>query len=168
MTLYIVPLLFITVLLISLLRRKDAYSSFVKGAASAVDLMLNVLPYLLAVMVAFYVFRVSWASAAVSGFLSPALEFVGIPGECTELVLLRPLSGAGSLSVLEHIYSTYGTDGLIGRCASVIYGSSETVFYVSAIYFSRSNVKNLRYAIPLALVASFLGNVIGCNLCRII
>lgn len=104
----------------------------------------------------------------MSGFLSPALEFVGIPGECTELVLLRPLSGAGSLSVLEHIYSTYGTDGLIGRCASVIYGSSETVFYVSAIYFSRSNVKNLRYAIPLALVASFLGNVIGCNLCRII
>lgn len=70
--------------------------------------------------------------------------------------------------MLQHTYDVYGTDGFIGRCASVIYGSSETVFYVSAIYFSRSNVKNLRYAIPLALVASFLGNVIGCNLCRII
>ena len=167
MTLYIVPLIFITVLLISLVRKKDAYSAFVKGAASAVDLMISVLPFLLAVMVACEVFRVSGASGAVSDFLSPALEFFGIPKECTELVLLRPLSGAGSLSILEHIYTVYGTDGLIGRCASVIYGSSETVFYVSAIYFSKSNVKNLRYAIPLALVASFLGNVIGCNLCRI-
>ena len=168
MTLYIVPLIFITVMLISLARRTDAYSAFVKGASGALELMMNVLPYLIAVMVACEVFRVSGASAAVAGVMSPALEAVGIPGECTELVLLRPLSGAGSLSVLQHIYDVYGTDGFIGRCASVIYGSSETVFYVSAIYFSRSNVKNLRYAIPLALVASFLGNVIGCNLCRII
>lgn len=168
MTLYIVPLIFITVLLISLVRKKDAYSAFVKGAAGAVELMMNVLPFLLAVMVACEVFRVSGASAAVSEFCSPALEFFGIPGELTELVILRPLSGAGSLSVLENVYTVYGTDTLIGRCASVIYGSSETVFYVSAIYFSKSNVKNLRYAIPLALVASFLGNVIGCNLCRII
>ena len=168
MTLHIVPLIFITVMLISLARRTDAYSAFVKGASGALELMMNVLPYLIAVMVACEVFRVSGASAAVAGVMSPALEAVGIPGECTELVLLRPLSGAGSLSVLQHIYDVYGTDGFIGRCASVIYGSSETVFYVSAIYFSRSNVKNLRYAIPLALVASFLGNVIGCNLCRII
>ena len=149
-------------------RKKNAYSSFVKGAEGALSLMMSVLPFLLAVMAACEVFRVSGASAVVSGFLSPALEFVGIPGECAELVLLRPLSGAGSLSVLEHIYQAYGTDGIIGKCASVIYGSSETVFYVSAIYFSKSNVKNLRYAIPLALVATFLGNILGCNLCRII
>ncbi len=167
MTLYIVPLIFITVLLISLLKKKNAYSAFVKGAAGAIELMTSVLPYLLVVMVACEVFRVSGASGAVSEFLAPALEFVGIPRECTELLLLRPLSGAGSLSVLEHIYEVYGTDGIIGRCASVIYGSSETVFYVSAIYFSKSNIKNLRYAIPLALIASFLGNVIGCNICRL-
>lgn len=168
MTLYIVPLIFITVLFLSLVRKKDAYSAFVKGAESAVDLMIGVLPFLLAVMVACEVFRVSGVSAAVSSFCAPALEFVGIPGELTELVILRPLSGAGSLSVLEHIYTAFGTDCFIGRCASVIYGSSETVFYVSAIYFSKSNVKNLRYAIPLALVASLIGNIIGCNLCRLI
>ena len=78
------------------------------------------------------------------------------------------MSGAGSLSVLENIYDVYGTDSFIGRCASVVYGSSETVFYVSAIYFSKSEIKRLRYAIPLALAASFVGNIIGCNLCRII
>lgn len=168
MTAYIVPLIFISVLAVSLIRKKDAYSAFVKGAGSAVDLMIGVLPFLLAVMAACEVFRASGASAAVSRFCSPALEVFGIPGELTELVFLRPLSGAGSLSILEHIYATYGTDCFIGRCASVIYGSSETVFYVSAIYFSKSNVKNLRYAIPLALVATFIGNVVGCNLCRLI
>lgn len=168
MTLYIVPLIFITVLLLSLIRKKDAYSAFVQGASSSLELMMKVLPYLITIMIACEVFRVSGASQVVSGALSPFFQFFGIPGECTELIILRPLSGAGSLSVLQNIYDVYGTDGFIGKCASVIYGSSETVFYVSAIYFSRSEVKNLRFAIPLALVASFLGNVIGCNLCRVI
>ncbi len=168
MTIYIVPLIFLTVLCISFLRKRDAYSAFVKGAGSALELMAGVLPYLMAVMIACELFRTSGASAVFSRFMSPALEFVGIPGELSELVLLRPLSGAGSLSVLENIYATYGTDCFIGRCASVVYGSSETVFYVSAIYFSKSEVRNLRYAIPLALVASFIGNIVGCNLCRLI
>ncbi|MBR6788593.1 MAG: spore maturation protein [Clostridia bacterium] len=168
MTAYVVPLIFLSVLFLSVLRKKNAYSAFVKGAESAVGLMVSVLPYLLAVMMACEVFRTSGASGVVADFLSPALEFLGVPGECTELLLLRPLSGAGSLSILENVFSVYGADGLIGQCASVIYGSSETIFYVSAIYFSKSDVKNLRYAIPLALVATFLGNIIGCNLCRLI
>lgn len=168
MTAYIVPLIFLTVLLLSVIFKKDAYSAFVKGAGSAVELMIGVLPFLLTIMIACEIFRTSGVSAVVSGFLSPAFEFVGIPGELTELVILRPLSGAGSLSVLEHVFQTYGTDTYIGRCASVIYGSSETVFYVSSIYFSKSNVKNLRFAIPVALVASLIGNIVGCALCRFI
>lgn len=167
MTVYIVPLIFLTVLVMSLIFKKDAYAAFVKGAGSAIELMTGVLPYLLAIMVACEIFRTSGVSGVVSGFLSPALELFGIPGQLTELIILRPLSGAGSLSVLENVYATYGVDTYIGRCASVIYGSSETVFYVSAIYFSKSNVKNLRFAIPISLIAAFLGNVIGCALCRV-
>lgn len=166
MTLYIVPAIFLGVLFLALIRRKDAYAAFVKGAGEALELMAGVLPYLVAVMVACELFRVSGASEALSRALSPALSPIGIPPELTELLLLRPLSGAGSLSVLENIFVTYGTDGLIGRCASVVYGSSETVFYVSAIYFSRSEINRLRYAIPLALAASFAGNIVGCLLCR--
>ena len=167
MTVYIVPAIFLGVLLLALVRRKDAYAAFVRGAGAALELMAGVLPYLVAVMVACELFRVSGAAEALSHVLSPVLSPVGIPPELTELLLLRPLSGAGSLSVLENIYETYGTDGYIGQCASVIYGSSETVFYVSAIYFSKSEVKRLRYAIPVALFASFLGNIVGCAICRI-
>ena len=168
MTVYIVPAIFLGVLVLSLVRKKDAYAAFAKGAGAALELMAGVLPYLMAVMIACELFRVSGAAAAFSRFVSPALAPTGIPGELAELLLLRPLSGAGSLSVLENIYDVYGTDSFIGRCASVVYGSSETVFYVSAIYFSKSEIKRLRYAIPLALAASFVGNIIGCNLCRII
>lgn len=167
MTLYIVPAIFLGVLVLSLLRRKDAYAAFVRGAGAALELMAGVLPFLVAVMVACELFRTSGSAAAFSRIVAPVISPTGIPPELTELLLLRPLSGAGSLSVLENIYSSFGTDTFVGRCASVVYGSSETVFYVSAIYFSGSEIKRLRYAIPLALVASFIGNIVGCNLLRL-
>ena len=72
-----------------------------------------------------------------------------------------------AMAVLDGIYLGYGTDTYIGLCASIIYGSSETVFYLSSIYFSKSSVKNLRYAIPVALVATFLGCVLGCLLMKV-
>ena len=159
MTLYIVPAIFLGVLVLSLLRRKDAYAAFVRGAGAALELMAGVLPFLVAVMVACELFRTSGAAAAFSRIVAPVISPTGIPPELTELLLLRPLSGAGSLSVLENIYSSFGTDTFVGRCASVV--------YVSAIYFSGSEIKRLRYAIPLALVASFIGNIVGCNLLRL-
>lgn len=82
-------------------------------------------------------------------------------------MILRPLSGAGSLAVLDNIYTVYGADTYIGRCASVIYGSSETIFYISAIYTSRIELKRLRYAIPVALVSTFVGCVVGCLILRL-
>jgi len=113
-------------------------------------------------MMAVELFRASGVSAAVSSAVEPVMNFFGIPKELTELILVRPLSGAGALAVLDNIYTLYGTDTYVGLCASIIYGSSETIFYVSSIYFSKSDIKNLRYAIPVALIATFTGCVLGC------
>lgn len=164
---YIVPLLFVSVLLISIIKKQDAYSAFIEGAGSSIKLIMSVFPYLLAVMMAVEVFRQSGVSTVVADFVSPFMNFFGIPTELTELMLLRPLSGAGAISILENIYTTYGTDTYIGRCASVIYGSSETIFYISTIYFSKSNIKKLGLAIPIALVATFIGCIVGCAMIRI-
>ncbi len=117
-------------------------------------------------MVAVEAFRVSGASAYLADALAPALQSVGLPKELAELMFLRPVSGAGSLAVLDGIYSDYGADSYIGRCASVIYGSSETIFYISTIYFSQSHVRKLRYAIPVALIATLTGCITGCYLLR--
>lgn len=168
MTSYIVPIIFISVLLVSIFRKQDAYSAFIDGSGSAVKLMVGVFPYLLTIMMAVEVFRASGVSARVADFVSPVMRVFGIPKELTELILLRPLSGAGALGVLENVYSVYGADTYIGRCASVIYGSSETVFYISTIYFSQSKVKKLGFAIPIALFATFVGCTVGCLLCRYI
>lgn len=168
MSQYIVPALFIAVLLGAVVKKKDAYSYYVEGTRSALSLMAGVFPYLLAIMMAFEVFRVSGVSAHVASFVAPVFKLMGLPAELTELLILRPLSGAGSLAVLDNIYKLYGADTYIGRCASVIYGSSETVFYVSTIYLSQSKCKKLRYAIPVSLISMLLGCIAGCLVLRML
>lgn len=167
MTAYVIPVIFLTVLIASFFKKKDAYGMFVAGSKNAIELMVDVFPYLLTVMMAVEVFKVSGVSKAVADFVAPVFHIVGIPPELTELILLRPLSGAGALGVLDNIYTTYGADTFIGRCASVIYGSSETIFYISAIYTSRIDIKRLRYAIPVALIATYVGCIVGCLVLRI-
>ncbi|MCM1368504.1 MAG: hypothetical protein NC184_06835 [Roseburia sp.] len=166
MSAYIIPVLFLIVLTLSLVRRREPYGGFIDGARQAVNLTINVFPYLLAIMVAVEAFRVSGASAYVANAAEPVLNSVGLPKELAELLFLRPVSGAGSLAILDGLYETYGADSYVGRCASVIYGSSETVFYISTIYFSQSSVRKLRYAIPVALVATYTGCIVGCFLLR--
>ncbi|MDE7395662.1 MAG: spore maturation protein [Clostridiales bacterium] len=167
MTAYIIPILFVLVLVIAAARKKDSYGAFIEGSRSALSLMANVFPYLLAVLVAVEVFRQSGVSVYVSRAAAPILGRIGIPPELTELIIIRPLSGAGALAVLENIFTQYGADSFVGKCASVIYGSSETVFYIATIYFSQSNVKKLGYAVPVALFATFAGCIIGCAVARV-
>lgn len=166
MSAYIIPCIFLVILIASYVRKREPYGGFIAGARQAVDLTVNVFPYLLAVMVAVEAFRVSGAAAYLANAVEPVLRAVGLPKELAELMLLRPVSGAGSLAILDGLYSTYGADSYIGRCASVIYGSSETIFYISTIYFSQSHVRKLRYAIPVALVATITGCIVGCFLLR--
>lgn len=168
MTSYIIPLIFLTVVVMASFKKQNAYRTFISGTKDAIPLVVEVFPFLLAVMTAVELFQASGVSTAVSNFLAPVMSLVGIPSELTELILIRPLSGAGSLAVLDGIFSSYGVDTYIGACASLIYGSSETAFYVSAVYFSGSSVKNLRFALPVALFSSFAGCVVGCFLLRFV
>lgn len=161
---YIVPIIFFCVLLLSLFKRNDAYKGFIDGSKNAIDLVCSVFPYLVTVMIAVALFRQSGLANTLSSLLSPLLSFIGIPSELTELMIIRPVSGAGAMALLENIYTTYGVDSFIGKCASVIYGSSETIFYISAVYFSSCKGKIKGYAIPVALVCTFIGYIVGCAL----
>ena len=84
----------------------------------------------------------------------------------TEIILLVPLSGNGTIALLDGIFQKYGADSYIARCAAVIAGGSETIFYICAVYFSACKVKKLRYAIPVSLFCTLLGALIACALCR--
>ncbi|MDD4110529.1 MAG: spore maturation protein [Clostridia bacterium] len=145
----------------------NTYNIFVNGAKGAIDLVISIFPYIVAIMIAVALLRVSGITDLLTQWLAPAFNFLGIPTEVTELVLLRPFTGSGSFALLSEIYTQYGVDSYISRCASVIMGSSETVFYVATVYFSQTKVKRLLYAIPCALIASLVAAVISCLLCRV-
>lgn len=166
MSKYVIPIIFLTVLVTAFFRKKDPYSYFVEGSRSALSLMLEVFPYLLTIMMAVEVFKVSGVSGFVANLTAPIFRLMGLPAELSELMLLRPLSGAGSLAVLDDIFATYGADTYIGNCASVIYGSSETIFYVSTIYLSKCKTKKLGYALPVAVFSTVIGCIIGCAVLR--
>lgn len=167
MSAFILPIIFIAMLAISSYKRVNCYECFVEGAKQGLKLIYLVFPYITAVFVAIALFKKAELSAPLTKLFAPFLNFLGIPHELTELIILRPLSGNGSLALLTEIYQTYGADTYIARVASVIMGSSETVFYISSVYFSTTKVKNLRAGIPICLVSMMVGVIFASLLCRI-
>lgn len=168
MSSYILPVLIILLFVYSFFKKVNVYNGFVEGAKNAFSLCLDIFPYIVAILIAVALFRVSGLSNVLINILSPIFNFVGIPTEVSELVLLRPFTGSGSFAILDNIYATYGVDSYISRCASCIMGSSETLFYVSTVYISKTNIKKLSYAIPVGILASIFGAIISCVMCKII
>ena len=164
----VIPVLIAFVLIYSLIKGVDAYSGFVNGAKGALPLMGQLLPYIIAMFVAVELFRNSGLSVYLCNFLSPVFNALGIPSEICELTLIRPFSSNAGYVILRNIFSTYGVDSYVGKCASVIMGSSDTIFYVSSIYFASTKVKKTLLTIPIALVCNVACCILSCLLCRFI
>lgn len=163
----IVPLLIIFLLVYGLKKKANPYDCFVKGAGQSIDLVISIFPYLVAIFVAVELMKASGLTALFSIILSPIFSLLGVPTELAELILIRPFSGSGSMAILENLYTTYGADSYVSRCASVIIGSSDSIFYIATIYLSQTKVKKLGVAIPIALLATLVGVVLSCLLCKI-
>lgn len=164
---YLIPLLIISLIIYSIYKKNNAYSSFVYGAKNSFDLVLTSFPYLVAIFVAVELFSVSGLSKVLGTILSPLFNLLGIPIELSELILLKPFTGCGSLAALENIFATYGVDSYLARCGCAIAGSSEAIFYITAVYFSQTKVKKFSYGIPVAFISMTLGIVTACLICKI-
>ena len=163
-----IPVLISVVLLTALIKKVDAYASFVNGAKGALPLMANLLPFIIAMFVAVELFRNSGLSAYLCNFLSPIFRVIGVPPEVCELTLIRPFSSNAGYVLLRDIFSTYGVDSYVGKCASVIMGSSDTIFYVSSIYFASTSVKKTLLTIPIALICNVACAILACFCCGFI
>ena len=163
-----IPILIAFVLIYALIKGVDAYSGFVKGAKGSIPLMANLLPYIIAMFVAVELFRNSGLSAILCEIISPVFKLVGIPPEVCELTLIRPFSSNAGYVLLKDIFTRHGVDSYIGKCASVIMGSSDTIFYVSSIYFASTKVKKTGLAIPIAIVCNIACCLLACFCCRFI
>lgn len=164
----LIPVFICFVLLYAVIKGVDGYASFVNGAKGAVGLMMSLLPYIIAMFIAVELFRNSGLSGILCRFLSPIFKVLGMPVEVCELTLIRPFSSNAGYVLLRDIFANFGADSYIGKCASVIMGSSDTVFYVSSIYFASTKVKKTLLTIPIALICSVVCAILSCFCCRFI
>lgn len=163
----IVPLLFILSFAFALFRKVRVYDSFTNGVKNAIPLVVSIFPYIVSVTMLTKLLEVSGLEKQLSSILAPLFSFTGIPNEIAPLILVKPLSGNGAIAVLSEILERFGVDSFAGRCACVVYGSSETIFYIGAVYFAGLKRKKLSLAIAIALLSYLLSVILGCFLCRI-
>lgn len=162
----IVPLIFLFTFVFALVKKVRVYDTFTEGVKGAIPLILSIFPYIAAVTMLTKIFEVSGLEQTFSKWLSPLFAFVGIPEEIAPLLLVKPLSGSGSIAVLSDILNSYGVDSYIARCACVAYGASETIFYVGAVYFAGLKRKKLSLALVISVFSYLAGVVLCCFLCR--
>ncbi|NLG83127.1 MAG: spore maturation protein [Firmicutes bacterium] len=151
-----IPLLFLAVPLLGFLRRLPLYQSFIAGAKDGLLTGLNLTPYLLAMLVAVGLFRATGGIALLARILAPLLGPFGIPPEIVPLALVRPLSGSGALGLLADLFAVHGPDSHLGRLASVVYGSTETTFYVLTVYLGAVGVRRRRHTWLAGLAADLV------------
>ena len=150
------------------LRGVDVFAAFADGVRDGLRVLLGIFPSLAALLTAVYMLRASGALDALTGLLSPVLGALGIPAETAPLMLIRPFSGSGALAVAGELIAAEGPDSLAGRTAAVMLGSTETTFYVIAVYFGAAGVKKTRWAIPAALCADLTGFIAASAFARLL
>ncbi|MBQ9263449.1 MAG: spore maturation protein [Clostridia bacterium] len=155
----LLPLFVLLCLGVGAFRRVPLYDVFLEGARTGIDTARRIVPALIAMLCAIRTFSACGLMDALCALCAPALNAVGIPPQVLPLMLLKPLSGSASLAVLKTILDTYGPDSRIGLVASVMMGSSETVFYTCGVYLAAAGVKKSRHTVPCALLAWLAGSV---------
>lgn len=157
MSAFILPVIILALIAYAMIKRVNIYEAFIEGAREGLPVVLTVLPYIAAILISLNLLRDSGALGAFIGLLEKPLSRIGMPPELTPLALLRPLSGGAALGILADIYKNYGTDTFIGLAASIMMGSSETIFYTLALYFGSVGIIKSRHTLPASLLATLAG-----------
>ena len=152
-----IPLLVAGIPALALARRVKVYPAFVEGARQGFETAVRIIPPLVAILVALGMLRASGAMDAATRALAPLTGALGIPASVVPMLLVRPLSGGGALGVVGDVLRAEGPDGYAGRLVSVMAGSTETTFYVLAVYMGAVGVSRYRQALPAALLADLAG-----------
>lgn len=158
-SLYAIPFIVLAIPLYGMFKKVKVYEAFTEGAKEGFHTAVNIIPFLVGILVAIGAFRASGGMDILTNLLSPITEAFGMPGEVVPMALMKPLSGGGASGLMNDLFTTYGPDSLIGRMASIMAGSTETTFYVLAVYFGAIGIKKTRHAVPAGLIADVVGIV---------
>lgn len=167
---WIVPGLMVLLLGFGAVKRVRVYEAFVEGARDGFNVAVRIIPYLVAILVAVGMFRASGAMELLIGPLGALTTLVGLPADALPMALLRPLSGSGAYGILASIIQdpAVGPDSYTGYLVSTMQGSTETTFYVLAVYFGAVNVRRVRHALPCALMADVAGIAGAVAICLVL
>ncbi|MBR5313894.1 MAG: spore maturation protein [Clostridia bacterium] len=163
----VVPVCIVMLGLCLLLSKKDMFDEFTKGATAGMKTSVRLLPTLVALLCAISMFNASGVAEYITNILSPICERIGLPSEALPFVVVRPLSGGASTALIADVFQKYGADSFVGRCVSLIAGSSDTLLYVISVYFGAVGVKKTGKTLPIALVTMFFCVFFASFLCRI-
>jgi spore maturation protein SpmA len=162
-----IPFLLVFFPLYAALKGVRVYEEMVEGGKEGFNVAIRIIPYLVVMLLAIFMLRESGGIALVTDVIRPALDAVGFPPDLLPMALMRPLSGSGSFGIFTELVKQFGPDSLIVRMAGTIYGSTETTFYVIAVYFGAVGIQRTRHAIPAGLIADLAGIIASVIVCRI-
>jgi spore maturation protein B len=165
LSLWAFPVLLVAIPLVGIIRKVKVYDVFIEGAKEGFDVAVRIIPFLVGILVAIGMFRGSGAMDLLMTGLRPLITPTGFPPELVPLAILRSLSGSGSLAFTTDLIKTHGPDSVIARIAATMYGSSETTFYVLAVYFGAVGVRRTRHAVPAALVGDVAAAIAAVAIC---
>ena len=157
----IIPIIVVVIITYGMIKGKKVYEWFIEGAKDGLKVCLNIFPYLLAMIIAVNIFREAKLLDILNNLISPASSLIGLPKEIVPLVLVKPLSGSGALGILTDIVKTYGPDSYIGLIASVIMGTTETIFYTVTVFFGAVQIKKIRHTVWAAVLADLTAIIVS-------
>jgi spore maturation protein B len=150
---FVLPLLIVAFPIYGLYKKVAVYEEFVEGAKEGFQIAINIIPYLVAILFAIGMFRASGAMDFMIEGLRPILGFIGVPPEVLPMMIVRPLTGSGSAAIVLDMINQFGEDSILVKIAATMFGSTETTFYVIAVYFGAVGVRKTRHAVPAGLTA---------------
>ena len=153
---FVLPALIVGFPLYGLLKKVAVYEEFVEGAKGGFQVAVTIIPYLVAILFAIGMFRASGAMDFMVEGLRPLLGIFGVPPEVLPMMIMRPLTGSGSAAIVLDMINQFGEDSILVKMVATMFGSTETTFYVIAVYFGAVNIKKTRHAVPAGLIADIV------------
>ncbi|OOM11113.1 spore maturation protein [Clostridium saccharobutylicum] len=149
----IIPIIFLLIITYGMFKGRKVYEWFIEGAKDGLKVCLRIFPYLLAMIIAVQIFREAKLMDLLNNLIAPLGNMIGLPKELIPLIIIKPLSGSGAIGVFTDIIKNFGPDTKIGLIASVVMGTTETIFYTITVYFGAVKVKKIRHTLWAAIMA---------------
>jgi len=164
---WVIPAIILYIVIYAYFKKVKVYESFIEGAKEGFGIAIMIIPYLVAILMAIEIFKTSGAMELFKTIFTPLTKIIGMPVDLLPLAIIRPLSGSGARGFMLSVFDAHGVDSFAGMMASVMQGSTETTFYILAVYYGAIGIKKTRHTLPACLLADVAGILASVFICQL-